>query len=101
MNNKYALKMLPKAREDLESIVKYIHTDLSNPKAAQDLLEKASKAFNRITEFPNSCPMCKTEKAYRKLLIDNYIVFYKTDDENNLVVIYRILYGMMDYDKYI
>jgi len=33
------------------------------------------------------------DKGYRKLIIDNYIVFYIVNEEDQQVVIMRVLYG--------
>lgn len=37
-------------------------------------------------------------KGYRKLIIDNYIVFYLVDEGNKQVIIMRVLYGKQKYE---
>ena len=97
----YNVLLTPKARRDLESIYRYISFELSNQPAAESLAGKFEKAFDLLSEFPFRCPVCQTEPDYRKLVVDNYIAFYKVESGVDRVIIYRVLYGMMDYDKYL
>ena len=98
---KYEVRLTRKARTDLESIYRYIGKELCNPTAAENLADKFEKAFDQISVFPLSCPLGKTEPEYRKLIVDNYIAFYKSREETGILVVYRVFYGMMDYDKYL
>lgn len=81
MENKYFYIILRKASQDLEEIFKYISIDLSNPGAAKKLISEFLEAFDRICLFPFSCPLIDElfikEKDIRKLVVDNYVVFYK------------------------
>ena len=81
MENKYSYIILRKASQDLEEIFKYISIDLSNQCAAKKLISEFLEAFERICLFPFSCqlidePLIK-EKDIRRLIVDNYVVFYK------------------------
>ncbi|ODA39978.1 hypothetical protein DSBG_3269 [Desulfosporosinus sp. BG] len=38
-------------------------------------------------------------KGYRKLVVDNYIVFYLVNELERQVVIMRILYGAVNYQN--
>ena len=57
----------------------------------------------RLKEFPFSCNYVADEylksKGYRKLIIDNYIVFYLVEEENKQVIIMRVLYGKQKYEN--
>jgi plasmid stabilization system protein ParE len=97
----YTVKLLPKAREDLEGIYRYITEDLCNAPAMLHLADKFEEAFERIAAFPNSCAVCSPEPTYRKLIVDNYIAFYRVYEDISTVIIFRVLYGMMDYEKYL
>ena len=99
MSSNYRLVFLPKAVSDLDSIYAYIAGELKNVKAASDLADKFEKAFDLLMQFPLSCPVAKTEPSYRKLLVDNYIAFYKVSE--GTVTVFRVLYGMMNFDKYL
>jgi len=101
MPNRFKVVISRTAEKDLIGIYQYIRNGLQNAKAAADLVDKFDEATERIAEFPESCPLCKEEKGYRKLIIDNYIAIYKVNKEKESAIIYRVVYGMMNYDKYI
>lgn len=52
--NKYALKMTPAARDDLDTIYSYISEELYNEAAADQLMEKIESNFLRLQAFPFS-----------------------------------------------
>ena len=55
----------------------------------------------RLIEYPFSCQYVLDEplkaKGYRKLIVDNYLVFYLVNEAENQVIIMRILYGASKY----
>lgn len=99
MENDYRLKIYPLAQLDLDNIINYIYNDLSNPKAAIDLMNSFHKSFENLRYFPESNPLVNNEyvkdKTLRKLLVKNYIAFYRIRE--NEIQIVRVLYGMSDY----
>lgn len=97
----YRVKLTPKAHEDLDKIYRYITDELYAPEAANSLLEKIEVGIMRLRGFPFSCSHVDDEflrsKGYRKLIIDNYIVFYIANEEEKQVVVMRVLYGRRKY----
>src|SRR5690625_904351 len=99
--NKYRLKFTPKASDDLEEIYRYISSELFAENEANSLLDKIETSIMRLKDFPYSCNFVSDDflknKGYRKLIVDNYIVFYVVDKKEKQVVIMRILYGRQQY----
>ena len=99
MPDKCSLKIYPKAEKDIEEIYLYISRVLFNEKAANDFLDELENSLNTICEFPDSCPLLENElvddPTLRKLLIKNYIVFYRC--KNDEIQVIRVLYGMSNY----
>ena len=99
MGNKYFYILFRKASQDLEEIFKYISVDLSNPSAAKKLIEEFLEAFERICSFPYSCPIVSDlnlkESDVRKLIVGNYIAFYKVDGTE--IKIFRIRHSTTNY----
>ena len=63
-------------------------------------MEKIEQNFLRLEQNPYSCMevhIKPTNEVYRKLVIDNYIALYEVDEKYKQVVVYRVLYGRMDY----
>ena len=99
-SSKYQLKIYPLAKLDMEQIFDYIADELCNPTAAINLINDFEQAFEHICSFPESCPFISNEyvkdKTLRKLVINNYIAFYRLKNEQVQVV--RVLYGMRNYE---
>ena len=53
--------------------------------------------------MPNSCPLVNNEyvkdKTLHKLIVNNYIIFYRVKDENQTIEVVRVLYGMMNFKE--
>jgi addiction module RelE/StbE family toxin len=99
--HKYCLRVAPKAAEDLDAIYGYIFNTLSATVAANDLFEHIEKATMRLTVFPFSGSYVLEEplraKGYRKVVVDNYLIFYLVDETQKQVVIMRVLFGASKY----
>ena len=100
MENKYNLQIFPLAQLDMEQIFEYIAVELCNPTAAINQINDFEKAFDSICHFPESCPYIRNEyvkdKSLRKLIVNNYIAFYRISE--NQIQIVRVLYGMRNYE---
>ena len=100
MANKFELKIFPLAMQDLEQIFDYIANELCNFSAAIKQINDFERAFENICAFPESFPCIKNEyvkeKSLRKLIVNNYIAFYRI--RNNQVQVIRVLYGMRNYE---
>ncbi len=98
--NKYQLKIFPMARLDMEQIFNYIAVELCNPTAAIGQINDFEKAFENVCAFPESHPYINNEyvkdKSLRKLVVNNYIAFYRIRD--NEIQVVRVLYGMRNYE---
>ena len=99
--SKYELKICPLARLDMEQIFDYIAVELCNPTAAIGQINDFEQAFEKVCEFPESCPCINNEyvkdKSLRKLIVNNYIAFYRV--RGNEVQVVRVLYGMRKFDE--
>ena len=99
--NKYRIKITPKANDDLDDIYDYISKELFNQVAAENLMDKIETSIMRLGDFPLSCSFVEDnvlkQKGYRKLIINNYIAFYVVDGTEKQVVIMRVLYGKQNY----
>jgi addiction module RelE/StbE family toxin len=98
MTLKFKVVIYPKAKQDMEIIFEYIKESLGSPQAAYNMVEKFYKAIEKASIFPLSCPLTNNEgvkdKTLRKLIVDDYIIFYKPNDEEKQIEIIRVIYGM-------
>ena len=90
---------------DLDKILNYITNELSNDFASKNLFSKIEKTIDNICLFPKSFPIVEnsfvSDKDIRKVSVDNYIMYYKYEEDSNIVSILRIVYGKMNLDKII
>ncbi|MDT3699540.1 MAG: type II toxin-antitoxin system RelE/ParE family toxin [Thermincola sp.] len=97
----YSLKFTSKAEADLDEIYAYIANSLFAPEAAENLMGKIESGIMRLKAFPYSCSFVLDEplkkRGYRKLIVDNYLVFYLVNEQGRQVIIARILYGASDF----
>lgn len=99
----YKLEYLPVARKDMLEIVRYISRELQNPDAADRLAGELVNAAEGVLLFPYATPTYQPirplKHEYRKILVQNYLVFYWVDEEKKLVTVARVVYAKRDYGR--
>lgn len=89
------------AEKDLISAADYIEFNLYNPKAADDLLDRAEEPIQSLVSLPERYaivddPVLKSW-GIRFIQIGNYLAFYTISEERQTVYIVRFLYGKRDW----
>ncbi len=101
VNDPYTLNIYPKAQEDFEGIFQYISETLCNPDAAASLIDEMESSLDLTCLNPQMCPLVKDDMIrdhfLRKLIVKNYIIFYRPDDSKREIAVIRVLYGMMNF----
>ena len=99
----YKLEYLPTARRDMIDIVQYISQELKNPIAAERLAVEMVEAAEKILIFPYAAPVYlpirSLKHEYRKILVQNYLIFYWIDESKKLVTVARILYARRNHSQ--
>lgn len=99
--NHYHIQFTPLAFEDLDEIDSYITNTLSNEQAAERLIAEMEKSISQLRQFPRIGAEVEdaylSAKGYRRLVVDNYLVFYLINEAQKAVIIMRILYGAREY----
>ena len=97
----YKLKISPEAKDDLAKIKGYISQELCNHQAAINLVSKITKKIRGLTEHPRiGAPLSSVldiQTDYRFLVCDNYLIFYRYEDE--IVFVSRIIYSRRNYTR--
>lgn len=98
---KFKILRTDKAEEQLREIIFYIENDSGNVDIALEYLEKIEMAINRLQNFPESGSIPRysilKKQAYRVLIVERHLVFYKINEDDKLVVIYAIVDGRREY----
>jgi len=87
----YDVKLLSFAEKDIDEICSYLSQFY--PGTPGRFLDALEKNFDNISLNPMMYPKYEYNKEYRKMVVDDFLVFYKTDEANNQVFVYRILHG--------
>ena len=99
----YKIKFSPVSRQDMRDIVRYIKNKLKEPSIARKYKNLFKEEIVKLTDFPERFVSIDEEKnAYRgirKLIVKNYIVFYRINVEKMLVTIERVLYGASNWEE--
>lgn len=97
----FKLRYSPLFYEDLDKITDYLLFELKNELAAKTLVNNVEAAIKKRLSNPlGPAPYSSInnrQRAYRKILIGNYLIFYVVID--NTTTIRRMLYGRRDLDR--
>lgn len=103
--NKYSVEVTDTAQSDIKDIVLYISLELKNPLSAKRLLTKFRENILSLEEMPKRQNLVKdkflSNRGIRKVLVDNYMIFYVVDDTNSKVTVIRTLYSRRDWKSLI
>ncbi len=90
----YNIEYSKEAKQDLIGIKRYIKYNLQEPNTAQKLISKIKMEIDKLKNDPTIYAIIEDELIrkleIRKLIVNNYIVFYRIKNEN--VQIVRIMY---------
>lgn len=98
----YHITISEPAENDLNAIADYIAIELRNPPAAKHLISKIANAVFSLEQMPKRNTFVNSDrlaaKGIRKLIVENYIVFYIVSDTNHSVTIIIILYKRRNWN---
>ena len=101
MENKYTLRYLPVAVDDLISIFDWIAND--SPANAAAFIEKLDQHIGSLSAHPFLGRTPKDDKlksaGYRVLVIESYLTFYMV--RGKTVEIHRVIHGSRNLDDII
>ena len=87
-----AFRLTPRAQRDFESIGDYLA--IRSPKAAADLASYFLDRWDLLATQPYSGPAADHAPGLRRLVMGEYIAFYRVDDGDVLIVC--IFHGRRD-----
>ena len=95
----YKIKYLPLAVQDLRDIAQYLSSFY--PKTATRVLREIRGKVEKLSATPNMCEEYEHDPSYRKLVADQYLVFYRVQEEQQIVEIHRVLRGSWNLPQYL
>ncbi|MDE5667848.1 MAG: type II toxin-antitoxin system RelE/ParE family toxin [Clostridia bacterium] len=99
----YKYYFTQKAVNDIEDMLNYISVELCNPTAAKELNSEIFKNIEELSNFPDMGLLVENEyladKSVRRILVNNYTIFYKVFDEEGKIYILRIVYAKRNFNE--
>ncbi|GHV87168.1 hypothetical protein AGMMS50255_4640 [Spirochaetia bacterium] len=96
---KYKIVYLELAREDVREIKAYLAQFY--PSTPVKFLSALKKQIENLTDNPYMYEAYADNPSYRRMVVSDYLVFYKVNDEKRIIAIHRVLHGARDIAKYI
>ena len=100
---RYKVLLSHPAIDDLQVTARYIAEELKEPAAAKKLVAKIREAVMSLSDLPTRHDLVINERlaalGIRKLLVENFIVFYVISDKDKEVKVVRILYGRRGWEQ--
>ena len=102
MSKPYRLPYTPEFFDDLRDIYSYIAYHLQEKRPAQNQIGQNKAEIEELRRMPEHCPPVSWEPWHsmgmRSFPVDNYVVYYEIDKENQVVHISRVFYGGRDIE---
>ena len=96
---RYNIEYSKESKQDLIGIKQYIKYSLQEPEIAKKLISKIRKEINNLKDNPEIYTIIDDDiikkLEIRKLIVDNYIVFYRIKDDKIQIV--RVMYGRRNW----
>ena len=96
---KYTVRFSPFAKEDKKEIKTYLSKFY--PGTPQRFIDSLKEHIARLKDNPYLYPEYQENSDYCHMSVGNYIVFYKVNETENQIDIYRILRASWDLPKYL
>ena len=97
---RYKVDITDEALQDMEDIYNHIAIELMSPENAMGQYNRIADEILTLDVFPERCKVMESEqekkRGLRKLLVDNYSVFFVIEGERVLVT--NVLYSASDID---
>lgn len=101
MENKYSVKLLPRAYRDLDGIYIYIAEMLIEPGIAAKLVDSLEETFFSLESMPQRGALRKTgayaNKGYRQLFVGNFTVVYRVAEARKRVLVVTVRYSKSQF----
>lgn len=97
MADKYSYEYTDFALSSIVDTLDYIEFTLMNPQAADNLLKSIEESIDNACLFPYAAPPFSEEVTdIKKVIVENYKLFYIIKENEKRISILKLLYSGMD-----
>lgn len=95
--SKYKVLLTPEFQQEIRDIHSYIANTLLVPETAAKQVVRIMDVVKSLDEMPERYSLYEKEpwrsRGLRKVVIDNYVVFYYVNKKVNEVAVFHVFYG--------
>jgi len=91
---KYKAKYLVTARQDREAIK--AHLNQFSTKAAARIFAKIKRNIEYAKSNPYIYEVYERRPKFRRMVVEDYLLFYRVNEKEKLIEVHHILHGMVD-----
>ena len=95
--SKYKVLLTPEFQQEIRDIHSYIANTLLVPETAAKQAVRIMDVVKSLDEMPERNPLYEKEpwhsRGLRKVVIDNYVVFYYVNKKVDEVAVFHVFYG--------
>ncbi|HFI0960691.1 TPA: type II toxin-antitoxin system RelE/ParE family toxin [Streptococcus suis] len=96
----YPVRLTKQTSDDLTAIYRFIAIELQSPLTADKNIHLFEQSIKSLSTFPERCPILEGFESegivIRKLIVKNYVIFYRFVGE--VVTVLRVLHGTSNID---
>lgn len=100
---KYTVNLTPEAVKDINGIYDYIAVALGEKEIAVNMINLIEKNILSLDEMPGRYKLYDNEtwksRGVHIMPVKKYLVFYVIDENNNMVNVFRVIYGSRDIEN--
>lgn len=95
----YKLQITQKAEQDLDEIFAYLIHELNNVEAVLHLADEVERHYGLLPDNPFLYEKCRQPllRHFRKVVIGGYLMFYRVDEDQQIIYIQRFFSNLQDY----
>jgi plasmid stabilization system protein ParE len=88
---------LPQAEQDMDDIEAYLSRFYAGT-VLHFFLQPEDKV-DGLANMPFMCPAYEDDPYFRRMVVDDYLLFYSIDEKRRLVVVHRIFHAKRDISR--
>jgi addiction module RelE/StbE family toxin len=96
---RYKAEYIELARQDVSEIKEYLSQFY--PSTPAKFLTELKQSVEALRDNPFKYPKYEDHPAYRRMVVLDYLVFYKVFEPTGIVEIHRVLHGMRNIKEHL
>jgi plasmid stabilization system protein ParE len=88
---------MPSADKDMDDIEEYLSQYYAS--TVSRFFLDLEKKLTALADMPYGCPAYEEDPYFRKMVVNDYLLFYSVDEKRELLIIHRIFHHSRDIER--